>query len=185
NVVDTYSPKMNFQVLACVLGTVGLAAAVPVPSTPQQVPSVNDNALDSEVLLEVAALTSKFLPALREAFNNEEGTQMGRINRISQSFLPLARAVVKYRSDTEDNYNVDSSQKQQEAAEAVVPVLLDLVKLLVEIMPQVPQQTNFNVQDLKLPTIDSEFVPDQTIPEVKIPATKFVPEIVIPEIKIQ
>nr|XP_053643332.1 uncharacterized protein LOC128695979 [Cherax quadricarinatus] len=95
---------MNFQVLACVLGTVGLAAAVPVPSTPQQVPSVNDNALDSEVLSEVAALTSKFLPALREAFNNEEGTRWvgstESVNPSSHWLEPLLSTEVILRITT-------------------------------------------------------------------------------------
>nr|XP_045612576.1 uncharacterized protein LOC123767110 [Procambarus clarkii] len=178
---------MKFQVTVCILGVVGLVSAVPVPSTATLTSSADVNQVDPEELSQALEITSKFLPTLKEALTNEDGTQIDRIGRITLAFLPLFRSVVDHRGRTSLDFDTEKNLKRQEAAERVVPQTLEFVKLFVDLLPETPAPTptTFKTQDFNIPTFDSEFVPDQTIPEVRIPATKFVPEIVIPEIKIQ
>ncbi|XP_069160784.1 uncharacterized protein [Procambarus clarkii] len=206
---------MKGQICFCILSIAGLAIAGPLPRADKlpaffqtqagrvQSPdedlrrieaapaaaaaeAADPNSVEIAPLnIEAAEEISKFLPTLSEALTDESGTPIQRINKVTLSFLPLARTVVNLRGKNNDKYDKEYYLEQQEIAERIVPSLLNSLGSLLDNLPPQTTPAPVVIPRFNIPTFDSEFVPDSTVPEVRIPATQFVPEIVIPEIKIQ
>ncbi|XP_069955985.1 uncharacterized protein C11orf24-like [Cherax quadricarinatus] len=133
--------------------------------------------------VEAAEKISELFSTLSEALTDTRGTPIQRISKVSLSFLPLSRSVVELRGKHNKNYDTEYYLEQQEVAERFVPAFLNSLANFIDDLP--PPATVAPVVIPPIPTFDSEFVPDSTIPGIRVPATAFVPEIVIPEIKIQ
>ena len=81
--------------------------------------------------------------------------------------------MVKLQGQNSDSYDTEKYLEQVDAADRVVPSILDSVD---QVIRSFPARTfdNADFQDLPEGVLS---------PEIKIPATDFVPEIIIPEIR--
>ena len=81
--------------------------------------------------------------------------------------------MVKLQGQNSDSYDTEKYLEQVDAADRVVPSILDFVNVMI---PATPVRTFDNS--------DFQNLPEGVLsPEIKIPATDFVPEIIIPEIR--
>ncbi|XP_064107037.1 uncharacterized protein LOC135216028 [Macrobrachium nipponense] len=128
---------------------------------------------------------SDSLPLLGQLLTDTNGTPMERISKLSLSFLPAARNIIEARAQEDSNFDKDYALQRQEAAEKVVPNILQGITQFINGLPPATPVPEIFIPPVRTFTFDNPSVPDQTIEGFTIPETEFSPKIVIPDIKIQ